>query len=311
MQQVPPETSRRTGRPPAMREAMKERSDKPQVKAKVYMLDGLPVDTEADIVEGDFLRAYDNLGRSISRTSKGGVVTDWTQPKIPVEIIVDYSTRAASSLPMHRSRAPYRCSLFKTVYICRETGFGHTQGYSSSYDLVFKSARGLQCTWLIPRTRASSDGVDYSDLGEWIYLKRGVDCRGCGLIGLRRHRIMLCGGTTALWRARRGLKLRIWTFPSRPTMTFCVSLHSGVEAALMCLDSLRLTSFARNPHVVLPRGWALILGTYSLVPRGTQIPYSAAVDLVTGLEQAIGYIETLLSLAIGIIVDRPSLGEIS
>ncbi|KAI5671119.1 hypothetical protein M9H77_11483 [Catharanthus roseus] len=42
----------------------------------------------------------------------------------------------------------------------------------------------------------------------------------------------------------------------------------GVEAALMCLDSLRLPSCARNPHVV---------------PRGTQMPNSATVDLVVGL----------------------------
>ncbi|KAI5662456.1 hypothetical protein M9H77_21779 [Catharanthus roseus] len=30
-------------------------------------------------------------------------------------------------------------------------------------------------------------------------------------------------------------------------------------------------------------GWALVFGTYSLVPRGTQIPYSAAVDLVASV----------------------------
>ncbi|KAI5672536.1 hypothetical protein M9H77_12900 [Catharanthus roseus] len=44
---------------------------------------------------------------------------------------------------MHRSGAPYR-------------------------------VRGLHCIWLVPRTRASSDGVDDSNLGEWIYLKRGI-----------------------------------------------------------------------------------------------------------------------------------------
>ncbi|KAI5675670.1 hypothetical protein M9H77_06620 [Catharanthus roseus] len=52
----------------------------------------------------------------------------------------------------------------------------------------------------------------------------------------------------------------------------------GREAALMCLDSLRLPSCARNPH------------TYSLVPRGMQTPYSAAFDLVARL----GYYFTLL-----------------
>ncbi|KAI5667757.1 hypothetical protein M9H77_17610 [Catharanthus roseus] len=44
-----------------------------------------------------------------------------------------------------------------------------------------------------------------------------------------------------------------------------------VEAALMCLDSLRLSSCARNPH------------TCNLVPRGTQISYSVALDLVAKL----------------------------
>ncbi|KAI5675513.1 hypothetical protein M9H77_06463 [Catharanthus roseus] len=42
----------------------------------------------------------------------------------------------------------------------------------------------------------------------------------------------------------------------------------GVEAELMCLYSLRLPSCTRNPHVV---------------PRGTHMRYSVAVDLVAGL----------------------------
>ncbi|KAI5672202.1 hypothetical protein M9H77_12566 [Catharanthus roseus] len=120
MHQDPPEMSRRTGRPPAMKGATEERSDKPQVKAKVYTLDGLPVDTEAEVVEGDFLRAYDNSGRSISRSSKDRAVIDWTQPKIPVE----------------RQR--------------------------------------IELYMASPRTKASSDGVDDLDSGEWIYLKRDV-----------------------------------------------------------------------------------------------------------------------------------------
>ncbi|KAI5648122.1 hypothetical protein M9H77_34127 [Catharanthus roseus] len=42
--------------------------------------------------------------------------------------------------------------------------------------------------------------------------------------------------------------------PSRPcswspTVAFHVSLNSGVEAALMCVDSLKLPSCTRNPHV--------------------------------------------------------------
>ncbi|KAI5669548.1 hypothetical protein M9H77_19401 [Catharanthus roseus] len=56
--------------------------------------------------------------------------------------------------------------------------------------------------------------------------------------------------------------------PWSPTVTLHVILNLGVEAAVMCLDSLKLLSCARNPLVVL---------------RRTQIPYSAAIDLVAGL----------------------------
>ncbi|KAI5682899.1 hypothetical protein M9H77_04127 [Catharanthus roseus] len=51
-------------------------------------------------------------------------------------------------------------------------------GANFCYDLLFGSVGGLHCTWLVPRTRASSDGVDVLDSGEWIHLKRGVDAEG-------------------------------------------------------------------------------------------------------------------------------------
>ncbi|KAI5650244.1 hypothetical protein M9H77_36249 [Catharanthus roseus] len=95
------------------------------------------------------------------------------------------------------------------------------QGVNSGYDFVFGSVRGLYCTWLVPRTSTSSDGVNVSDSGEWIHLKRGVDCGGRGSIGLRVHRIILYGG----------VRPPSWS-QGRP------------EAALMCLDSLRLPSCA-------------------------------------------------------------------
>ncbi|KAI5655141.1 hypothetical protein M9H77_32328 [Catharanthus roseus] len=94
------------------------------------------------------------------------------------------------------------------------------QGVNSGYDLVFRSVRGLHCTWLVPSTGASSDDVDDSDTREWIHLKGGVDRGRCGLVGLRGQRIMLY----------------------------------GVEAALMCLDSFRLPNCARNSHISL--GWS-------------------------------------------------------
>ncbi|KAI5663827.1 hypothetical protein M9H77_23150 [Catharanthus roseus] len=104
-----------------------------------------------------------------------------------------------------------------------------------------------------------------------------------------------------------GIVLGIRTLPMEP--------HS----ALMCLDSLRLPSCARNPHIssgrsgaqqdtkvlvqefwikspqkgiclcfIFPRLDPFVkvmfhYGAYKLVSRGTQMPYSAAVDLVTGL----------------------------
>ncbi|KAI5667771.1 hypothetical protein M9H77_17624 [Catharanthus roseus] len=37
--------------------------------------------------------------------------------------------------------------------------------------------------------------------------------------------------------------------PTSSTMALCVSLHSGVKAALICLDSLRLPSCTRNPNI--------------------------------------------------------------
>ncbi|KAI5654448.1 hypothetical protein M9H77_31635 [Catharanthus roseus] len=58
--------------------------------------------------------------------------------------------------------------------------------------------------------------------------------------------------------------------PSSPTVALHVLLNLGVEAVLMCLDLLKLPSFARNPHINSG--------------RDTQIPYSPVVDLVAGLE---------------------------
>ncbi|KAI5661629.1 hypothetical protein M9H77_20952 [Catharanthus roseus] len=105
--------------------------------------------------------------------------------------------------------------------------------YSAAVDLV----AGLGASQLVPRTRASSAGVDDSDSGEWIHLKRGIDRGGCGPIGLRGHCIMLCGGVRPPSEESGGARHRGW-FQGRS------------EAALMCLDSLRLPNCARNPYSV-------------------------------------------------------------
>ncbi|KAI5661821.1 hypothetical protein M9H77_21144 [Catharanthus roseus] len=171
-----------------------------------------------------------------------------------------------------------------------------------------------QCTWLVSRTRASSDGVDNLDSREWIHLKRGIDCGGYDPISLRGHRIMLCGGVRPPSEESGGtrhrdaglvsddLVLGSEPCPLSPIVALHVFLHSGVEAALMCLYSLRLPSCARNPYsgsstsIVKIKVFLRILHKMvsvasglgsrffcSLVPRGTQIPYSAAIDLVAGL----------------------------
>ncbi|KAI5677948.1 hypothetical protein M9H77_08898 [Catharanthus roseus] len=61
-------------------------------------------------------------------------------------------------------------------------------GVNFDYDLVFGIVRGLYCTSLVPRTRASSDGVDVSNSGEWIHLKRGVDRGGLTQDGQRYNK---------------------------------------------------------------------------------------------------------------------------
>ncbi|KAI5668806.1 hypothetical protein M9H77_18659 [Catharanthus roseus] len=160
------------------------------------------------------------------------------------------------------------------------------QGCSFGYELVFRSVRGLHCTWLVPRTRASSNSMDDSDLGEWIHLKRGVvpwrawpnrstwtshhalRWDGCFVesqevlenkVGPRAD-LRLFGNRALVW-CLAGIDYKMPKFdsddlvvesepcPSSPTAALCLSLHSGVEAALICLDSLRLPSCVRNPHV--------------------------------------------------------------
>ncbi|KAI5658067.1 hypothetical protein M9H77_26860 [Catharanthus roseus] len=64
-------------------------------------------------------------------------------------------------------------------------------GYISGYDHMFGSIRELH----------------YS--GEWIHLKRGVDRGGCGLIGLRGHCIMLCGGVGCLVDTEEGIETKV------------------------------------------------------------------------------------------------------
>ncbi|KAI5674060.1 hypothetical protein M9H77_14424 [Catharanthus roseus] len=145
---------------------------------------------------------------------------------------------------MYKGRAPYRCGLFKMVYNCCETGFGRTKDYSSGYDLVFGSVRGLHCTWLVPCMRASSGGMDDSDSGKWIYLKRGAARAGCKVLLVILSQVCFC-----------------------------------VVASFLKLFRCVLCVYTSS----IAPGLGSHFETYSLVLRGTQIPYSAAVDLVAGL----------------------------
>ncbi|KAI5681864.1 hypothetical protein M9H77_03092 [Catharanthus roseus] len=97
-------------------------------------------------------------------------------------------------------------------YLCLMTSFKDHSTRS-----VFRSVRGLHCTWLVPYMRAFSNGVDVSDSKEWIHLKRGVDHGGCGQIDLRGHRIMLCGEVGRLVESQEGLETKV---VSRADLTF-------------------------------------------------------------------------------------------
>ncbi|KAI5657982.1 hypothetical protein M9H77_26775 [Catharanthus roseus] len=55
--ETPLKALKRAGRSLTMRGATEERNNKPQVKAKVYTLDGLPIETEVEVVE-ELLKEY-------------------------------------------------------------------------------------------------------------------------------------------------------------------------------------------------------------------------------------------------------------
>ncbi|KAI5675653.1 hypothetical protein M9H77_06603 [Catharanthus roseus] len=163
--------------------------------------------------------------------------------------------------------------LFTNTYVKPHFDKGDNYGY----DPVLRSIRGLHCTWLVPRTSAFSNGMDDADSGEWIYLKKGVDHRGCGPIGLHGHRIMLYGGVWPPSGESRGARNWGWSQgrPCRcPKSLYPDVLTCDIEVRLFCNRAL-IWWFAG--------GYAFGFEIYSLVLRGTQIPYSAAVDLVAGL----------------------------
>ncbi|KAI5673070.1 hypothetical protein M9H77_13434 [Catharanthus roseus] len=128
-------------------------------------------------------------------------------------------------------------------------------------------------------------------------MKRGVDCEGCGPIGLRGHRIMLCYGVRPPSGDSRGARNWGWSqgrsdyempelgsddlilgFGLR-TLTQDTQKHDKpLKFWLGVLDPFYLEGHEFMFCFVFLRPVSVV----NLVPRGTQVPYSAAIDLVAG-----------------------------
>ncbi|KAI5664322.1 hypothetical protein M9H77_23645 [Catharanthus roseus] len=147
------------------------------------------------------------------------------------------------------------------------------------------SLRGLHCMWLVPRRRASFDGMDDSDWGEWIHLKRGVDCGGCGP------------------RAELGSGLCPWS----PTVALHDLLNLGRRSCANVSRFAQTSQLRLKPSCRLARdgqGPSKPLKAYKLVPRGTQMSYLAAVDLVAELGASQDYVVIISSYSIKEIVPK-------
>ncbi|KAI5667810.1 hypothetical protein M9H77_17663 [Catharanthus roseus] len=99
----------------------------------------------------------------------------------------------------------------------------------------------------------------------WIHLKRGVVPGGFGPISIyvdiASCSTYSCYGNRALVWCLAGIDYEMPELfsddlvmgselcPWSPTVALHIHLNSGVEAVMMCLDSLRLPSYARTPHV--------------------------------------------------------------
>ncbi|KAI5652882.1 hypothetical protein M9H77_30069 [Catharanthus roseus] len=139
--------------------------------------------------------------------------------------------------------------------------------------------------------KCSDMNIDLTLTAEGVAQSVYVDTVSCSTVGF-----------DCLVESQEGLDTEVGSRADLPHYCITCSFKIGHRAALMCLDSLRLPSCARNPHISLERSGVLqateVLGqefldqtspkghrcgTYKLVPRGTQMPYSAAVNLVAGL----------------------------
>ncbi|KAI5658943.1 hypothetical protein M9H77_27736 [Catharanthus roseus] len=120
---------------------------------------------------------------------------------------------------------------------------GISPDYPDATQGSFLSVRGLHCTWLVPSRRASSDGVDVSDSEEWIHLKRGVGCGGCGPM-------VYVDTASLIWEE--------WLFDNR-VLVWCLvgidyeMLELGSDDLIMLwdLDFVHFLAAPRTPHVGL------------------------------------------------------------
>ncbi|KAI5680719.1 hypothetical protein M9H77_01946 [Catharanthus roseus] len=146
--------------------------------------------------------------------------------------------------------------------------------------IIHRSIKGLHCTWLVSRTMASSDDVDVFTLTlhhalRWVArlvesqegletkVRLQADLVGapgiCSLVWPVIWRVWLLWNR-ALIRCLVGIDynmpelvsndliMRSRLCPWSPTVALHFLLNSGVEAKLMCLDSLRLPSCIRTSH---------------------------------------------------------------
>ncbi|KAI5657415.1 hypothetical protein M9H77_26208 [Catharanthus roseus] len=140
-------------------------------------------------------------------------------------------------------------------------------GYSSGYDHVFGSVKILHCTCLVLCTRASSDDVDGFRLGKVDPLEEGrniveglaqsvyMDIASCSAVGQPPY--CSCYENQVLVWCLAGIDCEMPKLSSDdlviPTVALHALLNSGIEAALMYLDSLRLPNCDRNPHFSVER----------------------------------------------------------